>query len=55
MGIVLNVGKSKYWSGFTHGSHRDYEILATGHAPALPSGPKEGRSPVPAENGRLPR
>lgn len=55
LGIILNVGSSRYWAGFTHGRHRDFEILATGTLPAAASGPKKGRSPVAAENGRLPR
>ena len=52
---ALNVGLSQFWRGYTHGKHRDYEILATGDRPAKPSGPKRGRSPVSSVNGRPPR
>jgi hypothetical protein len=55
LGFALSVGPSHFWSGFTHGQHRGYELLATGRKPAPSSGPMRGRSPVPAENGRLPR
>lgn len=54
-GFVLNVGLSNNWRGFTHGKHRDFEILTTGRADAEPSGPRKGRSPVAGANGRPPR
>ncbi len=55
LGFALSVGPSHYWRGFTHGQHREYELLATGRQSAKASGPAKGRSPVPAENGRWPR
>lgn len=55
LSYVLNTGPSRYWHGFTHGKHRNFEIQATGKPLAKPSGPKKGRSPVMAENGRAPR
>lgn len=53
--FALNVGRSHYWTNFTHGHHRDFEILALANRPAAASGPKKGRSPVAAVNGRAPR
>jgi len=53
--FALNIGRSHYWTNFTHGKHRDYEILRPANKPAAPSGPKKGKSPVAAENGRPPR
>lgn len=55
LGIAFGVGPSLFWRGFTHGKHRNFEVLATGNRPAQASGPLKGRSPVPAMNGRLPR
>ena len=52
---ALNVGYSQYWRGFTHGHHRDFELLHPANQAAMPSGPKKGRSPVAAVNGRPPR
>ena len=52
---ALNVGLSHYWRGFTHGKHRDYEILKPANRPAKASGPAKGSSPVSAMNGRPPR
>jgi ribosomal protein L37AE/L43A len=52
---ALSVGLSHYWRGYTHGKHRDHEILVTGNRPAKASGPAKGRSPVSSENGRPPR
>lgn len=53
--FALNVGRSRYWTNFTHGKHRDFEILTPKNRPAKASGPEKGRSPVAAVNGRLPR
>ncbi len=53
--FALNIGRSHYWTNFTHGQHRDFEILRPENRPAKASGPAKGRSPVPAENGRVPR
>ncbi len=52
---ALSIGHSHYWRGYTHGKHRDYEILVTGDQPAAPSGPAKGRSPISMVNGRPPR
>lgn len=52
---ALNVGLSRDWRNFTHGHHRDYEILMPENRPAKPSGPMKGRSPVSSVNGRAPR
>jgi transposase-like protein len=52
---ALNVGLSQYWRGFTHGHHRDFEILHPANQVALPSGPKKGKSPISSINGRPPR
>jgi hypothetical protein len=52
---ALSVGESQYWRGFTHGRHRDYEILQPANRPAQASGPKPGRSPNSQLNGRAPR
>jgi hypothetical protein len=52
---ALNVGLSHYWRGFTHGKHRDYEILKPANQPAKASGPAKGRWPASQMNGRPPR
>ena len=39
---ALNVGYSQYWRGFTHGHHRDFELLHPANQAAMPSGPKKG-------------
>jgi transposase-like protein len=52
---ALNIGMSRYWRGYTHGQHRDFELLHPANQSALPSGPKKGRSPVSVVNGRPPR
>lgn len=52
---ALNVGASQYWTGYTHGRHRDFEILSPANRPAAASGPKKGRSPISSINGRPPR
>jgi hypothetical protein len=53
--FALNVGLSHYWRGFTHGHHRDFEILHPSNKAATPSGPKKGKSPISSVNGRPPR
>jgi hypothetical protein len=53
--FALNVGLSQHWRMYTHGRHRDFEILAPENRPADPSGPKKGRSPQSSVNGRPPR
>jgi len=50
---ALNVGPSQYWAGFTHGRHRDYEILKPANRPAKASGPDKGWSS--GARGRPPR
>ena len=52
---ALSVGRSQYWRGFTHGHHRDHEILKPANRPAAASGPKPGSSPMSQANGRAPR
>ncbi|MBV8037348.1 IS1595 family transposase [Roseateles sp.] len=55
MHFAMNVGRSMHWTNFTHGKHRDYEILYPENKPAKASGPVKGRSPVSSVNGRPPR
>jgi len=55
LNCALNVGISRYWRGFTHGEHRDFELLHPANRPAQPSGPKKGKSPISVVNGRPPR
>ena len=55
MHCALNVGLSHFWRGFTHGHHRDYELLFPANRAANPSGPVKGRSPISSVNGRPPR
>lgn len=43
---ALNIGHSHFWRGFTHGHHREYEILATGNRAAKASGPAKGLIPL---------
>jgi ISXO2-like transposase domain len=38
-GFALNVGLSAYWRGFTHGNHRDHELLLPKNQSAQASGP----------------
>ena len=52
---ALNVGLSKYWRGFTHGHHRNFEFLHPSNQAAKASGPEKGQSPVSMMNGRAPR
>lgn len=52
---AMGVGLSRHFRGFTHGHHRDYEVLLTGNQYAAPSGPAKGRSPISMVNGRPPR
>lgn len=53
--FALNVGFSQFWRGFTHGHHRDFELLHPVNKLAAPSGPSKGRSPISQVNGRPPR
>jgi len=52
---ALGVGLSHHFRGYTHGHHRNHEVLLTGNQYAAPSGPAKGRSPVSMANGRPPR
>lgn len=52
---ALGVGLSQHFRGYTHGRHRNYEVLLTGNRFAAPSGPAKGRSPISMTNGRPPR
>lgn len=53
--FALNVGHSHFWRGFTHGRHRQYEILATGNSPFPASGPARGFKDAPKRLRELPR
>lgn len=55
IGIALNVGLSQYWRGFTHGRHRNVELLDPLPRPAPASGPAKGRDPLLNATGRPPR
>jgi len=52
---ALNVGESHYWRGYTHGRHRDYEVLATGTQVYPASGPSKGAVGWGKGSVRLPR
>jgi hypothetical protein len=52
---ALGVGRSHHFRGYTHGKHRNYEVLLTGNQYAAPSGPAKGMSPISSVNGRPPR
>ena len=52
---ALTVGHSMFWSGFTHGQHREVELTIPLPRPAPSSGPKKGRHPISQQNGRPPR
>jgi len=41
---LLNVGLSQEWRGFTHGKHRENELLLPKHQPAKASGPPKKNS-----------
>ncbi|MFO1414910.1 MAG: IS1595 family transposase [Burkholderiales bacterium] len=53
--IAMSVGRSEFWTMYTHGQHRDIEILMPANAGALPSGPPAGTSPIAMKNGKPPR
>lgn len=55
LNVALSVGESLFWKGFTRGNHREAELIHPAPQPAKPSGPKKGRHPIPAMNGRPPR
>ncbi|MBS0372873.1 MAG: IS1595 family transposase [Proteobacteria bacterium] len=45
--VAMGVGMSLWWRGFTHGAHRDEELLIEGPRPASGRGPKKGAKPKP--------
>ena len=47
--VVMGVGQSLWWRGYTHGRHRVEELLIEGPQPARGRGPKKGAKP------RIPR
>ena len=53
--FALNIGYSQFWRGFTHGHHRDFELLHPVNRATAASGPVKGRSPISQVNGRPPR
>jgi transposase-like protein len=55
MHYATNVGLSRDFRGYTHGRHRNHEVLLTGNQWATSSGPAKGRSPISSVNGRPPR
>ncbi len=55
LNISMNVGRSQFWRGFTHGRHRTLELLHPQPQVARASGPPKGRSPFAGAIGRLPR
>ena len=55
MCIALSVGESEFWKGFTHGRHRQIELLHPHPQPARASGPRKGKHPISSANGRPPR
>ncbi len=52
---ALNVGLSQDWRGFTHGKHRENELLLPEPQPAEASGPKKGSRVHSTAEGRPPR
>lgn len=55
MCVALNVGESEFWKNFTHGCHRQIELIYPHPQPASASGPRKGRHPISGVNGRPPR
>jgi transposase-like protein len=54
-GVVLGVGLSQWWRGFTHGRHRKHEPLIEGDREAKRSGPKKGQHPLDPAAWRMPK
>jgi transposase-like protein len=52
---AMSVGHSEFWRGFTHGHHREMELIVPMPQPAPASGPRKGRKPIASLNGRPPR
>lgn len=55
LSILMSVGRSIWWRGFSQGHHRKTEQTSPSPRPARSSGPKKGRHPISAANGRPPR
>ena len=55
MCVALNVGESEFWKNFTHGCHRQIELIYPHPQAASASGPRKGRHPISGVNGRPPR
>lgn len=53
--VAMSVGPSLFWTGFTHGRHRDFEFLHPENQEAPSSGPPKGHNPISMQNGRPPR
>lgn len=51
----MSVGRSLFWTGFTHGRHRKEELTHPLPRPAPSSGPRKGMNPNSQLNGRAPR
>jgi transposase-like protein len=47
LGVTLRVGLSEWWRGYTHGHHRDVELLVEGEQTAKTRGRKKGWKPKP--------
>lgn len=45
--LVLGVGRSLWWRGYSHGRHREEELLVEGARPAPPRGKAVGAKPKP--------
>jgi hypothetical protein len=54
MCVALNVGESAFWKNFTHGQHRQIELIHPHPQPAHASGPRKGTHPISSANGRPP-
>ncbi len=52
---AMNVGRSKYWVGFTKGEHRDFEVGVPTNRTAKPSGPPKRLERLPDAWMRPPR
>lgn len=52
---ALTVGESHFWRGYTHGKHRNYEMLATGNRDYPASGPPKGVPRMSVGARRWPR
>jgi hypothetical protein len=55
MCVALNVGESQFWKNFTHGQHRQIELIHPQPQHAHASGPRKGMHPISSASGRPPR